>query len=422
MRKLIDSFRATLGRRQTFRAHFWQTAANYIQQGFAMVFGVVLARLLNPEDFGHFAFASATISLFLLPAGWSLAPLVVASAGRDPTVVSDAMRFAWRIAAFQILLSLGGCAYLFHASGYEVALLGLIVGVAQALGNIIGIQRASLEAQSQFKGNFYDSLLMATLSILICIPAALLGLGAWALVLPAVPMLVCQFLLFRHLSGIGMRPSHPPCNRRSHLRSGLGLWLASLGELIIMRADKYFLGVYSSPVDVGYYNRAFNYTPLSARILNSLMTNPTVSALARTTNGREKFTILSRTGGILLVGGVLNYLLFAWFSDPLVPWIFGEQWRSSIPVFQALAPLSLATMAAYLPATLLLAKKQYGILATSRLIVVAVFLAWAFVSADHITPVSMAYAVQISMAAQGVLFVAFEAARKLRKPKVISSV
>src|SRR5437870_308078 len=83
--------------RPTLRSHIWQSLANYTQQGFGLIFGIILARLLTPRDFGAYGFALATVFLALLPAMWTVAPTLVADAGRTPELHPIAAGFTWSI-------------------------------------------------------------------------------------------------------------------------------------------------------------------------------------------------------------------------------------------------------------------------------------------------------------------------------------
>ena len=81
---------------------------------------------------------------------------------------------------------------------------------------------------------------------------------------------------------------------------------------------------------------------------------------------------------ILLGGGVLNWLLFFPFAEQIVVWVFGQQWRPTIPVFRAFASLSLANAIAYLPITVLLAQRRYRELDSVRALVLLTFVAILF--------------------------------------------
>ena len=400
---MLQRFRHIRATRHNVRAHFWQTAANYVQQGLGVAFGIILARLLDPADFGHFAFASATIGLFVLPAGWSLAPQIVSESAGNPLIVSDALRFSTKIVFARIVLVGIGSGWLFWKEGGLMGWLGVGIAVPLALAEFVAVLRASLEAQGQFKGNFFDSILTVVVTMGIAIPAALAGAGVWALVLPGFPLLLCQLWLFCKMTGLGLRPEHP-ASGKSYFHSGLALWISGTCEQALMRVDKFILGKFSTPDALGNYNRAFNYAPLSARILNSLLTNPTVTALARSPDSAAQKKLLLRTSAILAVGGLANFALWWWFADPIVPLLFGKQWREAIPVFQAMAPMGLVISFAYLPTTVLLVQRRYALLAWGRVFILLVFVAGTLAMAHYLDAVRMAWLFQVALVVQGIFF------------------
>lgn len=394
-----------LGRRHTVRAHFWQSLANYTQQASGLVLGVVLARILSPENFGEFAYATAVVGLFLLPASWSLAPQVVSEIAVRPEVANDALWVTRRIVLARSALAVAACVFLAATLGARAASLGAVIAVPQAGAEFVAVMRATLEGRGQFKVNFYDSLLTAGCTALFALPAAWLGAGTWALALPALPLIAGQLWLYTKCSGTGLA-ALAPYSGRSYFRSGFTLWVASMGEGALFRADKFLLGKYSSMSGLGDYNRAFNYTPLSARVMNSLLTNPTVAGLAKTSDPAARARLIGKSAALLFAGGALNFALFWWFSGPLVPWVFGPQWVSAVPVFEAMAPMSLAMSLAYLPTTIVLAERKYALLATVRVVSLAAFLVCAALLRSQLDAVHMAWLVQGSLALQGVLLVA----------------
>ena len=72
------------------RAHFWQTLANYTQHIGGIALGVVLARILQPSDFGKFAFAQSVVLLAQLPASWNIAQVLLATRCQDKKLVLSA--------------------------------------------------------------------------------------------------------------------------------------------------------------------------------------------------------------------------------------------------------------------------------------------------------------------------------------------
>lgn len=389
--------------RSTLRSHFWQSAANYVQNGAGLVMGVLLARLLHPEDYGQYGFATAAVGLAVLPAAWTLAPQVLADGAREPVVISDALRFADRVVLAKLGLGLAACLWLLLSAGALSALIGLVSLFPLLAGDYVGVLRAAMESHGNFKGNFLDSLLSVGATAALSIPLALTGFGVWALALPGIPLVMLQVALFQRLTGLSWRPVKP-ASGRSYAKSGFLIWLSGAAEQALGRMDRILLGSFSNEAELGNYNRAFNYTLISVRVLNSLVANPTVTALARAGSGEAKRRLIAKTAAILLSASFLTFAVFWWFSDTLIPLVFGEQWREAIPAFQAMAPMGLVVSFTYLPVTVLIAAKRYKALAFARVVTLALFVAACFALAAGMDSSRMAWIVQGALFVQGLFF------------------
>jgi O-antigen/teichoic acid export membrane protein len=399
---LLQQFRNVLARRHNVRAHFWQTCSNYIQQLSGLLLSILLARLLSPDDFGQIAYVGAVLALFLLPASWSLSPQIVAEIRSNPEIVSDALHYSRILFIPRSLLATVACGFLFVTKGGEQALIGLIMSVPLVGHEFLGVIRAAMEGKGEFKLNFFDSTLTAAVSAALSLPAAWLGAGVWALVIPALPLFIGQIWLFTHVSGIALRPPLQQSSR-SYFGSGTKLWLAGASDVALLRADKFLLGRFSGMAPLGDYNRAFNFSPVAARALNSLLAGPTISALTRTTQSAARLKLISKSAILLGAAGMGNFVVWWFFSKPLVPWIFGEQWINAIPIFEAMAPLSLAMAAAYLPTAVAIALRAYGKVAFARIISLVGFLSATLLLHAQISAVLMAWLLQATLVAQGLL-------------------
>ena len=398
---LIQRFRSMLAKRHNVRAHFWQSCSNYTQQVSGLFLSILLARLLVPADFGEFAYAGAVLMLFMLPATWSLSPQVVAEVRFHPEIINDALHYSRIFVTPRIILAACGCIFLFVTKGWHLGLIGLILAIPLVGGDFISVLRAGLEGQGAFKANFFDSLLTASSTAAISIPAAICGMGVWSLALPAVPLFIAQAILYSLMSGFSFRP-RAPITQRSYFRSGTALWLCACGESALLRSDKFLLGQSAGMNSLGDYNRAFNFSPLAARALNSLLTSATVASLTAVSDRPSQRKLLAKSGFLLVLAGSANFVLWWFFADPLVPLLFGSQWQSAIPVFEAMAPLSLAISVAYLPTTLAMAQRAYAQLAAVRILTLFGFIIMVLVLNDRMSGVLMAWLLQLTLVAQGV--------------------
>ena len=55
------------------------------------------------------------------------------------------------------------------------------------------------------------------------------------------------------------------------------IWINYMCLTIFNRADKVLLGRFTSAADLGYYNRAVNYTPISFMALGALASSPAIA-------------------------------------------------------------------------------------------------------------------------------------------------
>lgn len=403
MANFLGSVRSRLQERHTLRAHFWQSLANYTQQGFGLVFGVILARIISPADFGTYAFSQATTVLCLLPAMWSLAPTLLADSGRNPNLHHIAASFAWGVAVVRFAITGLVAIWFFLAGRQTIANLCLLSGFMESFRELNNVQKGTLEGAGRFEPNFLSVAANLLFCIIVVIPLAFLFRGPYVLTLPGLGMLFTDFVIYRYCTGrsVLVRPRWDV--PREFFRSGFWLWLNSIAELGSLRVDKWFVGNFRGETALGHYNRAFGYAPLSHMVLNSFVSNPTVVGFARCETGASRLRLLRRTALVLFAGTTINWVVFFFFSQPIVLFLFGPQWKDSVPMFQALASLSLAYAIAYLPIAAMYAQKRYKEVAMTRACLLFVFVVILVTFRTSLSPVMVAWLLQAMYLAQGIV-------------------
>lgn len=403
---LLRDLRSHLAGRQTLRTHVWQSLANYLQQGFGLVLGIILARILTPADFGAYAFVLASVALAHLPVTWSLTPALVADAGRTPKLHCFTAGLAWCGVALRAAIATGLALWLYHGGRVELAVLCALIGITESARELNGVQRAWLESLGQFKPNFISSVAGIIFSCAVVIPTALVTRSAYCLALPGLGGLVADYFIYRHFSGrsIFVRPRWrlPP----ELLRSGFWIWMGTISEIAFARLDKWFAGSFLGEVMLGFYNRAFGYAPLNHMFLNSLMSNPTVSGLARCETAAARASLFWKTARLLFLGSIVNWAVFFFFPREVVLLLFGPQWEGAVPIFRAFASLSLAYAIAYLPIATMLAARRYAALGSVRLGALLLLAGVLFVWRNAISVVDLAWLLQGALVLQGVVLFA----------------
>jgi O-antigen/teichoic acid export membrane protein len=399
LQRLLTALRS----RHTLRSHIWQSLAVYVAQGFGLVFGVIMARILYPADFGAFGFAAASVFLALLPATWTLNPMLVADAGRTPALHAKAASFAWCVGFVRFTIVAAIVCWFYFRGRPQTALLCLLFGISESWRELNYIQRYYLEGLGIFKPNLISALLGILFCLTVVVPVGLLGWGPFTLTLPGIGTVCIDFFLYRHYSGRSVFVKPAWNLGRDIFREGFWMWLIRASEEGLNRLDSWFIGKFRGDIALGFYNRAFGYAPISHLLLNSFVTSPTVVGLARCETTKARRWLLVRTAAIVLAGGLVNWVAFFFFARPIVLFVFGPKWEGAIPIFHAFASLSLAYALAYLPVTLLWSAGRYREIALVRASCLALFAAALFLFPGTRSAISVAWLVQAAWLLQGLV-------------------
>jgi O-antigen/teichoic acid export membrane protein len=358
---MLKNLRQVLARRHNVRAHFWQSLANYTQAGGGMLLGIVLARLLEPSIFGEFVFITASLGFLMIPVSFSTAQLLISDAGKTHDLFERVWGLATLVCIVKSMLVVCFVAYWFWRGEVTRAQISGLVGIPMVFSDYLVALRYDLEGRGRFKPNFLAQAIDILIQAFISITLVLNGYGIYGLAWGGLAATVVQGCFYIFVSQRNVSPLIlPPSILTRQMHVGCWLWLGSLASGWYFRIDKILLGYFGSPVQLGLYNRAINYGPISHILLNSLATNATVRALSEQTDDTAKRRLFHKTMAILTVGGVVNGLFWTLTADSIVPLIFGSQWSGAVSAFQILGWLGVPYALAYGSSTLLLSTHRYS--------------------------------------------------------------
>lgn len=406
MRDILPRLRCVLGRRHNVRAHFWQSAANYLSQFVGLVMSLALARLLTPEQFGQFAFVTAlfAILLVLIPGASGMGQILLSGGGKESALFYKIRYLIYRFLIVESTLG-GMLALYFFVSGQPVEgwlVIGLVA--AHIITRPAGVYRCDLEAKGNFKPIFTFTFWSVLLSGVVSIGLAAAGAGVYSLLAGVLIGAIASRKVF--MSGDPRRGTRYSLSRPeafSFFRTSIWTWIVGFAGTVQSRADRVVVGGALSERDLGYYSRGINFSPLSYLLLQSFMGNAATSSYARATDDAHRLRLLAKTCALVFTGAILNFGLWFYFSDPLVPLLFGPQWTGAIPVFTAFAGLAFCFALRDIPTTFLLGQKKFRLMAGLNLVSTGLFLAGILFYREGLTIVSTAYILQTSMAVPGVV-------------------
>ena len=310
--------------------------------GFLLRLGslMVLARLLDPKDFGLLGMVTAFTGVLGLFRDFGLSSAAV----QRVTVTEDQMSTLFWINIFLgallglVALSMAPAIAAFY---HEPRLLGVTAVLASGfLFNAAGIQHSALlQRQMRFTALAIISVVSSIVGTVTGIVGARAGYGYWALVV----MTVASPLI--GTSGVwlssGWVPGMP--RRRAGIRSmmhfGGTLTLNGLVAYVAYNAEKVMIGRFWGADAIGIYGRAQQLISIPTDNLNSAVGEVAFSALSRLQGDPVRFKSYFLKGFSLVLGLTLPITVAcALFADDVVFCLLGPKWKDSAAIVRLLAP------------------------------------------------------------------------------------
>jgi O-antigen/teichoic acid export membrane protein len=305
---------------------------------------VILARLLDPTDFGLLAMVTVVTGVFNL---FRDAGLSLATVQRERISEAQLSTLFWVNIAVGLLLSAGTIAaapflvMFYHEPRLQAVALALSLGFVL---NAAGVQHSALlQRQMRFGTIAAIETTGQILSSALGIVLALLNLGYWSLVCMALT-LTCVSTAGCWMA-TGWIPGRPRSGTdlRSLIRFGGTVTLNSLIVYAAYNLDKILLGRFWGAAPLGVYGRAYQLVSIPTDNLNSAVGGVALSALSRLQNDLARLRSYFLKGySIVLVLTIPLTLMCAVFAEDIIVVLLGGKWVEAAPLFRRLAPTILA--------------------------------------------------------------------------------
>lgn len=316
----------------------WKFATRAFSQIQRLTVGVVLARLLSPEDFGLIAMVTVLTNFIALFRTSSLASALIQKQDIDERHISSIF---WLNVFVGVLLTgltvaLSPLVGNFYGNSKLVPLTAF-VGLTFVTSTLSAVPRALLSRNLDFRAIEVVKILSSLGSGLMAIVLVLRGMGVWALAF----QLVLSSLIYLILVMIYSKWSPKLLFSWSHAKEcfgfGFSLQGAKFVEYFSKNLDNLLIGKYISAAALGFYDKAYQFMLLPFRDLVQNFNQVLYPTFSTIQNDREKLQDLvlqlSRALGLLVFPLMLGLIVLA---PEVIRVLYGEQWGRSAPLLQIL--------------------------------------------------------------------------------------
>jgi O-antigen/teichoic acid export membrane protein len=304
---------------------------------------MLLARLLDPKDFGLIGMVTAFTGILSLFRDFGLSAAAVQRSYVSEEQTSTLFWINILVGALLMVVAMLS-APLVARFYHEPRLFWITTVVATSfLFNGLGIQHSAiLQRQMRFTTLAIIDVLSLIIGTLIALLAARAGYGYWALVAMTVSVPLVSTLGFWMTSAWRPGKPHRGVGMRSMMRFGGALTLNGLIMYIASNFEKVLLGRYWGAEALGLYGRAYQLIRIPTDNLNTAVGDVAFSALARTQDDSVRLKRYFLKGYSLVLALTIPITIAcALFADDIVFVLLGPKWKQAAQIFRLLAPTML---------------------------------------------------------------------------------
>lgn len=316
---------------KTVKGLGWSALDNAARYGIQFVIGIVLARLLSPDDYGLLGLTGifTVICTALVSGGFGNALIRKKDVTEDDYNTAFICNLGMSLLLYAVIFP---CAPLI-ASFFERQELIALVRVS-SLGLIIGalamVQQTRLTKRIDFKTQTKITLVSSTISGIVGIIMAVMGFGVWALVaqqLMAHALRTLQLYLYNK-----WLPRLCFSIDSFHDLFGFGwkLMVTALLDGVWKELYQVVVGKFYNPATLGQYTRAQHYARLFSRNLTSVMDRVTYPVLSSIQDDKQRMVSAYRRiiRSSMFITAVALFFLGA-VSEPLIYCMIGPKWHEA---------------------------------------------------------------------------------------------
>jgi len=322
----------------------------------------IMARLLDPQDFGLIGMVTAFTGVLSLFRDFGLSAATIQHVNVTEEQKSTLFWINLLVGFLLTLLatSLASVVATFYR---EPRLFWVTTVVATGfVFNAAGIQHSALlQREMRFTTLSVIDISSWLISTVVGIAAAKAGYGYWALVVATVTLPLTSTTACWFATAWVPGPPRRRTGIRSLLRFGGTVTLSGVVLYIASNFEKVLLGRFWGADAIGLYGRAYQLSRIPTDSLNGAIGEVAFSALARL-QGEPAILKAYFLKGYSLILALTLPATFACglFADDMITVILGPKWHAAAPLFRLLAPTILVFAIANPLSWLLSATGQVG--------------------------------------------------------------
>ena len=323
---------------KTVKGVMWSGVERFSVQGIQFILGLIMARILSPEDFGVVGMLTVftAIAQSFIDSGFSNA--LIRKLDRTDLDCSTAFYFnvVVGIVTYWILFLLSPLI----ADFYKTPILDpltKVVGINVFVNSLAIVQRAQFTINVDFKTQAKATTTAVLISGIVGIVLAYLGYGVWSIAVQQVLNNTINVILLWLLSEWRPHFEYSWKSFRELFNYGYKLLISGLIDTIYRNIYLLIIGKFFSAKDLGNYTRAHQFSDFPSSNITGILQRVTFPILSSIQNDDERLRRVYRKYLRLAAFVVFPLMMgLAALSSPLILFVLTDKWIAAVPLLQIL--------------------------------------------------------------------------------------
>lgn len=323
-------------KKQTFNGAIWRILETGGTQVIQLIIGIVLARLILPEQFAAIAMLSVFIAVagIFINSGFSTA--LMRKNNRTQVDCSTVFYFNITISVLSYIILYISAPYV--ADFYNLPELKLILRVSSitlVIGSFAGVHRTLFSSRMDFKSLAKYNIAALIISGCVGMYMAYRGFQAWALVTQSIASTVVSTIFIWLASSWRPTLQFSWTSLKEFFNFGSKLLASGLLDTVYNNMYSVVIGKYFPHADLAYYNRASSLRSMASSTPTSVLQSVTFPALCKLQNSDD--TLRSAYRRMLRVSAFIIFPLclgLGAVSFPLINVLYTDIWIYAATLLQ----------------------------------------------------------------------------------------
>lgn len=329
-----------------FKGALWSSVEKLSVQFISFILGIVLARLLTPEEYGIFGLLIVfiTISQVFIDSGFSQA--LIQNRNRTYKEISTVLTFNIIVSILcYIILYISSPFISEFYNSIELNNLLRVLALSLIINSLFSVPATLLTIDMNFRLIAKITFISTLISGIIAIIAAYLEFGAWSLVIQILSKGVISAILFWVAIETIPKFKFYKESFSTLFSFGSKLLISSLLNTIVGNLNSILIGKYVGTKSLGFYTRGTQFSDMAYSTINSAITSVLLPSLTELQDDINALISYSRT--LLRMTALITVPIFlglSLFSEPLIILLLTEKWAMAIPIMQIFCIARLITI------------------------------------------------------------------------------